>query len=94
MGGLESVLCGCVVAYVSARQSVINLKSPLLNKTRNFVYIGIFAFVDLAFILISAAYFALADGNDAGSAALLKAGGAFVRPTIGCSFEQTYANGA
>ncbi|KAI9050583.1 hypothetical protein LZ554_005744 [Drepanopeziza brunnea f. sp. 'monogermtubi'] len=43
----------------------------------SFVYIGIFFFVELAFALVSAAYFAAADGAADRSVALNKAAGAF-----------------
>lgn len=43
----------------------------------NLVYIGIFGFVELAFILISAAYFAAADGNAVTASTLNTVGGAF-----------------
>lgn len=43
----------------------------------NLVYAGIFGFVELAFALIAAGYFALADGYAERSEALLKAGGVF-----------------
>lgn len=41
------------------------------------MYIGIFGFVELAFICIAASYFAAADGHASASVALSKAGGAF-----------------
>ena len=44
---------------------------------RNLVYIGIFAMVELAFVLIAASYFATADGNASVGIALKKSGGAF-----------------
>ncbi|KPM44573.1 hypothetical protein AK830_g2013 [Neonectria ditissima] len=43
----------------------------------NVVYILIFTFVDLGFLLVSASYFALADGNSGTAIGLKKAGGAF-----------------
>lgn len=43
----------------------------------NLVYIGIFFFVQLAFTLIAASYFAAADGSTEGQVALQKAGGVF-----------------
>ncbi|KAL1632726.1 hypothetical protein SLS56_003423 [Neofusicoccum ribis] len=43
----------------------------------NLVYIGIFATVELAFLLVAASYFAAADGNADTSVALKKAGGVF-----------------
>lgn len=42
----------------------------------NLVYIGIFVFVEIAFTLIAAGYFAAADGNVSQSTAIFKAGGA------------------
>ncbi|KAK7726735.1 hypothetical protein SLS57_003296 [Botryosphaeria dothidea] len=44
---------------------------------RNLVYIGIFATVELAFLLVAASYFAAADGNADASVGLKKAGGVF-----------------
>lgn len=44
---------------------------------RNFVYIGIFFFVELAFILVASSYFATADGHLAAAIALKKTGGVF-----------------
>ena len=43
----------------------------------NFVYIGIFFTVQMAFTLVAASYFAAADGHPAASVALQKAGGVF-----------------
>lgn len=43
----------------------------------NLVYIGIFGFVELAFGLVAASYFAAADGHGDASIALKKAGGVF-----------------
>ena len=43
----------------------------------NFVYIGIFSTVEMAFTLVAASYFAAADGHPDGSVALQKAGGVF-----------------
>jgi succinate-acetate transporter protein len=43
----------------------------------NLVYIIIFFCVELGFLLVSASYFALADGYPAGSVALKKGGGTF-----------------
>ncbi|EAT91761.2 hypothetical protein SNOG_00266 [Parastagonospora nodorum SN15] len=43
----------------------------------NLVYILIFFFVELGFLLISASYFAVADGHPAASVNLKKGGGAF-----------------
>jgi succinate-acetate transporter protein len=43
----------------------------------NIVYILIFTFVDIAFLLIAASYFALADGHDSSATGLKKAGGVF-----------------
>lgn len=43
----------------------------------NVVYILIFFFVDLAFLLIAASYFAAADGHAAASTGLKKSGGVF-----------------
>jgi succinate-acetate transporter protein len=43
----------------------------------NVVYILIFTFVDIAFLLIAASYFALADGHDSSATGLKKAGGVF-----------------
>lgn len=43
----------------------------------NLVYIGIFLFVELAFALIAASYFATADGRAAAATNLATAGGVF-----------------
>jgi len=43
----------------------------------NLVYIGIFGFVELAFALIAASYFATADGHLTEATALKKSGGVF-----------------
>jgi hypothetical protein len=48
-----------------------------LTQHSNLVYAGIFFFVELAFALIAASYFATADGNTAAAMGLKKAGGAF-----------------
>jgi succinate-acetate transporter protein len=45
--------------------------------TINFVFIAIFLTVELAFVLVAAAYFQLADGNTELGTSLTKAGGAF-----------------
>ena len=43
----------------------------------NLVYIGIFLFVDIAFLVIAASYFAEADGHHSASIGLKKTGGVF-----------------
>lgn len=43
----------------------------------NIAYILVFFFVDLGFLFVAASYFALADGHDASSVGLKKAGGVF-----------------
>jgi hypothetical protein len=48
-----------------------------LTRLRNLVYAGIFGFVELAFTLVAASYFATADGNMETATALKKSGGAF-----------------
>jgi succinate-acetate transporter protein len=55
------------------------------QKSSNLVYFGIFFFVELAFGLVAASYFAAADGDTAASAGLKKAGGAcaFVAGILG-----------
>ena len=54
-------------------------------RNRNLVYIGIFFFVEWAFILVAAAYFATADGHPTAATGLKKAGGAaaFVAGLLG-----------
>ena len=43
----------------------------------NIVYILIFAFVDIAFLLVAASYFAAADGHETAYIGLKKSGGVF-----------------
>jgi len=43
----------------------------------NLVYIGIFFLVDLAFLVVAASYFALADGKETQAVGLKKTGGVF-----------------
>lgn len=54
--------------------SVISFSYPAGS---NLVYIGIFFFVELAFGLVAASYFAAADGHAGASVALAKSGGVF-----------------
>jgi len=57
--------------------AVLNLFFLFGSLPINLVYIGIFFFVELAFVLIAASYFATADGHADGAVALKKAGGVF-----------------
>ena len=75
MGGLQLLLLDRLLTNVSQENLVFGALSS--SSTRNIVYIGIFAFVELAFTLIAASYFATADGNASAAIALKKSGGAF-----------------
>ncbi|WQF79396.1 Putative acetate transporter GPR1/Ato2/SatP [Colletotrichum destructivum] len=57
--------------------SVFVLAYLVASLPTNVVYILIFVFVELAFVAVAASYFAAADGKQAASTGLKKAGGAF-----------------
>ncbi|KAL8663530.1 MAG: hypothetical protein Q9168_008081, partial [Polycauliona sp. 1 TL-2023] len=57
--------------------AVWNLFFLLGSLPLNLVYIGIFATVEMAFLLVAASYFATADGHMDAATALKKSGGAF-----------------
>ena len=57
--------------------AVLNLFFLIGSLPINLVYIAIFFFVELAFALVAASYFATADGKIGQGVALKKAGGAF-----------------
>jgi len=57
--------------------AVLNLFFLIGSFPINLVYIGIFIFVELAFVLVAASYFATADGKAAQGIALKKTGGVF-----------------
>ncbi|TVY59718.1 Acetate transporter protein patA [Lachnellula suecica] len=57
--------------------AVLNIFFTLGSMAINLVYFGIFFFVELAFALIAASYFAAADGKTAAADALKKSGGVF-----------------
>jgi hypothetical protein len=63
--------------YLAAVWTIFVLTFLIASIPTNLVYILIFTFVDLAFLLIAASYFALADGHDASADGLKKAGGVF-----------------
>ena len=64
--------------WISSNVSIPNSQIiSLLTTCSNLVYIGIFGTVELAFGLVAAKYFALADGKPETADALSKAGGAF-----------------
>ncbi|KAL9050169.1 MAG: hypothetical protein Q9162_006803 [Coniocarpon cinnabarinum] len=56
---------------------VAGIEYVLRHPLRNIVYIGIFFTVEMAFTLVAASYFALADGNMNSGTALKKTAGAF-----------------
>ncbi|KAI1394415.1 GPR1/FUN34/yaaH family-domain-containing protein [Hypoxylon trugodes] len=57
--------------------AVLDVFFLIASVSFNIVYIGIFLTVELCFALDASSYFALADGNLAASAALMKAAGVF-----------------
>ncbi|RMZ74922.1 hypothetical protein DV738_g5677, partial [Chaetothyriales sp. CBS 135597] len=57
--------------------TVLNTFFLIGSATINLVYFGIFFTVELAFLFVSASYFAAADGHAGASIALKKAGGVF-----------------
>ena len=75
VGGLQLLLSHRFTSNV--RDSSLTDSLEAYTRHRNLVYIGIFATVELAFILVAASYFATADGNTTAGTALKKAGGAF-----------------
>jgi len=70
---------------------ILNLFFLIGSIPISLIYIGIFAFVELAFLLIGASYFATADGNISTGTALMKAGGAFAFCSAMCGWY-TLAN--
>lgn len=73
---LQHIFPNWFFAYVSDHPPKFSQRH-ILTLHRNLVYIGIFATVELAFLLVAASYFAAADGNADTSVALKKAGGVF-----------------
>lgn len=66
-----------IVAHVIAVWTIFVLTFLVASIPTNWVYIGIFLFVELGFLTVAASYFAQADGHSASSLALQKAGGVF-----------------
>ena len=73
----DTVMFNNALGFFVLMWSVFNLFFLIGSLTINLVYIGIFATVELAFVLVAASYFATADGNVAAGIALKKAGGVF-----------------
>jgi hypothetical protein len=65
------------VADLDAVWTIFTLVFLIASLPTNLVYILIFFFVELGFLLVSASYFAVADGHPAASVNLKKGGGAF-----------------
>ena len=62
---------------VHAVWTIFVLTFLIASLPTNLVYILIFTFVDLAFLVIAASYFALADGHATAAVGLKKTGGVF-----------------
>jgi succinate-acetate transporter protein len=65
------------LGYFVLMWTVFNTFFLIASLPINLVYIGIFGFVELAFGLVAASYFAAADGKADASEILKKAGGVF-----------------
>jgi hypothetical protein len=75
VGGVKPLLPIWQSTNVSLASSLS--ASTVDERFRNLVYIGIFFFVELAFTLVAASYFATADGYPGAAIALKKSGGVF-----------------
>lgn len=75
--GSDTVEYNNALGFFVLMWAVLNLFFFIGSIPINLVYIGIFGTVELAFALIAASYFALADGKDAQATALQTAGGVF-----------------
>ncbi|KAH8601556.1 thermophilic desulfurizing enzyme family protein, partial [Bisporella sp. PMI_857] len=75
--GSDSVEYNNALGYFVIMWTVLNTFFLIGSLPINLVYIGIFFFVELAFGLVAASYFATADGKTAQGVALKKAGGVF-----------------
>lgn len=75
--GSDMVSYNNALGFFVAMWTVLNTFFFIGSLAINLVYAGIFGFVELAFALIAAGYFAAADGEMEKSVALNKAGGVF-----------------
>ena len=77
MGSVELLLPNRIITPVSHLSKALKAFTTSLTPCSNLVYIGIFFTVQMAFTLVSASYFATADGHIGTATALKKTAGAF-----------------
>ncbi|CAG8955118.1 hypothetical protein HYFRA_00007133 [Hymenoscyphus fraxineus] len=75
--GTDTVQYNNALGFFVLMWSVLNLFFLFGSLPTNLVYIGIFFFVEMAFVLIAGSYFATADGHASAATALKKTGGVF-----------------
>ncbi|KAF2729212.1 hypothetical protein EJ04DRAFT_537962 [Polyplosphaeria fusca] len=85
--GDDTVQLNNALGFFMILWTVFVLTFLIASLPTNLVYIAIFFTVDLGFLTVAASYFAAADGHEASSIALKKAGGVFcfIAGLIGCA---------